>query len=303
MITLPHAPGAFRGTAPSPHEHGRPAWPAPLGLAVPSALRAALRPAFRHIVFPLAVVVALLWAYYAGGPALADLVAPPINRELGVLEHLQALVLLAASAAGARAAWAARGGAAPRALRAGLFVALAAGALLAEELDYGRHHLQLLVGDPAAWAGAPPALHNRAVGADHQVVDYMKQAANVGLALWFVLAPLAPARWRGALLRRGLRVPAPWYAATVGVFAAVSELAHRLQRASEQGGAGWRPLDGNVAEFGELVVYYLLALYAVDVLRSAAGLTDRESVRTAADRAPAAQPPAGPVASPAGRPG
>jgi len=58
------------------------------------------------------------------------------------------------------------------------------------------------------------------------------------------------------------RVPA--LAATVLVFVGVSRLAHALQDATRGAGVGPRALDGNVSEFGELVVYYLLALYVRD---------------------------------------
>jgi hypothetical protein len=167
-----------------------------------------------------------------------------------------------------------------------VLVALAAGALFAEELDYGRHHALLLAGRPEAWSAIQPALHNRAVGTGHQVVDYLKQAANVGLALWLVLVPAlgaaagrAPGSGRGGGLRRlrglGVRAPSPWYAATVGVYVATSQVVHALQGAAERRGVGWRPLDGNVSEFGELVVYYVVALYAYETLRRPSAATGR----------------------------
>lgn len=193
------------------------------------------RRAFRHLLLPGAVMLLLLVAYYAGGPATSLIVAPRVNRELGLLEHLQAAVLAAVAASGARAAWVAGCGRAMR--RRGIVIAVVAGGLLAEELDYGRHHAALLSGRPAEWVGGTPALHNRSVGADYQVVDYLEKAANVGLAVWFALAPLAlrpqarralrVATATSSTVRRlagryARQVPSRWYAATVGVYVATS---------------------------------------------------------------------------------
>lgn len=233
----------------------------------------------RYVLLPAAAALVLLAAYYAGVPGLADIVAPAVNRELGLLEHAQALVLGALTVTTVRAAGRAAPGTTAR--HGWLVAAAVAAGVLLEELDYGRHHALLLAGRPEAWSAVPPpALHNRPVGRDHEVVDYLKAAANVGLALWFVLLPLVrrfgalrgSAAWQIVSRWVAPWLPSAWSAATVLVFVGVSRLAHALQDATRAAGAGPRALDGNVSEFGELIVYYLVALYVRDrALRGRAG--------------------------------
>src|SRR5690606_5386095 len=53
------------------------------------------RSSFRHLLLPAAVMLALLALFFSGNPFLASLVVPEVNRELGLLEHLQLLPLAA----------------------------------------------------------------------------------------------------------------------------------------------------------------------------------------------------------------
>ncbi len=87
--------------APQHAVSGRP-WAARSAPRAPTAgFGRAERQAIVHLILPGALVLALIVACSAGGPTRAALVAPTVNGELGLLEHLQPALLAAVTAAGA----------------------------------------------------------------------------------------------------------------------------------------------------------------------------------------------------------
>ncbi|NUM55322.1 MAG: hypothetical protein HUU46_16875 [Candidatus Hydrogenedentes bacterium] len=186
------------------------------------------RAIFFHLVLPVTVELLLIGAYFSGIDSLQNIVSPKIpwlhpdsQRELGLLENLQNLCLLAAFGVAcwggyctrdkvARAAW---GGA-----------ALAFAFLLGEEMDYGTHYYDYFLGITRRPDAVPRSLHNVA-----DTTDLFKRVMDIAMALWFVVVPLCFARSKCPLLQ--YLVPSRYFILTMIAMVALSKFAHALRGA------------------------------------------------------------------------
>ena len=142
----------------------------------------------------------LLALFFSGNPVLATIVVPEVNREFGVLEHLQLLPLAAIAVLAARVRAAERA----RVWRVAMFIAMTGAAfMLLEELNYGQHYIALLLGRGSEAEVGPMSLHNVS-----DTTDLMKASGDLAMALLFVVIPVASRLTRRRLL--GDYTPGMW---------------------------------------------------------------------------------------------
>ena len=194
--------------------------------------------------------IALVGMYFSGVQPLQSLVAPRRQREFGLLENLQNLLLVGI----ALRAW--KGGsreASRRARRSARLLALFALFVLMEEIDWGDHYF-------AAWSGhriVPGEkfnLHNKG-----DVTAWSKRIVDLGLVLGFVVAPALGSR---VPVRSRPWVPSGYSICTLLVAVGASWTAHTLED------AGWptnQALRSNISEFREVFVYWLAFLYLGEI--------------------------------------
>ncbi|MGQ0613458.1 MAG: hypothetical protein ACT4PV_06970 [Planctomycetaceae bacterium] len=200
------------------------------------------RSALRQAGVPFILGRALLAMYYGGGDGPREIVSPKpggvrfdSQRELGLLENLQNLLLASATATFGHAAWRFRS-------RVCALAALPALLTLLEEVDYGAHWL----------GGGGVSLHNR-----EGMLRPFQTAFRWGALAFFGLFPI---------VARRLRPWAPERGAALGMLVAlgIDWIACRCRaRGLAEGGT----LRGNEGEFFELMVYALVLLYALDLHR------------------------------------
>jgi len=207
------------------------------------------------LAVPAVVNLLLIGMYYSGNTALQRIVSPDLpdreyDREFGLLENLQNLLLLATIAVAIAAVVRKR----ERWQRV-LFAVIVAGTtvVLLEEIDYGLHYYEYLRGTSPQEIADVRGMHNV------ENVNDLKKAIDVGVTLLFVVLPV--------VLRRSTHPlvvyfrPTLWYAATLVLMAVLSKLvAHPLEN---RGFGGSGTLFGNVSEFRELTLYYLALLYTI----------------------------------------
>ena len=250
-----------------------------------------IRPSrLRHVAYwiaPNAVVGALALMYFFGARWMQEFVAPAMNREFGALESLQNLILLAVI-------WVAGVGMVRKRTRIeraflGLTAALTL-FLLLEEVDYGWHYLELWRGTPAP-AGAFRNLHN--INKAHHYIHDIMMAATVPL---FGLFALLGGRTHIAVLRY-LR-PHPLSVATLASMVVVGQAAQLLNRLVVTN----RSLKGNLSEFEEVYLYYVLLLYLCELVffRSYQAEADEIAVGAAASAPADSAPHSSPSRDPAG---
>lgn len=203
-----------------------------------------------HLIYwalPSLIMLALLGMYFSNVPWLMEILAPQVNRELGLLENLQNLVLLVLIAMMIMRLRGARESAEHAFFG---FIAAAALFILLEELDYGTHFLWALQGWD--WDTRPVFnIHNQGENSDR-----FKFVGNLLLGIFFVILPW----FRFATQRRWLRFLQPnrWFLLSMAAMILLSRLAHTLEETVPP-----EPnyLDNSMSEFRELFTYYVWSLY------------------------------------------
>lgn len=223
---------------------------------------------WRYFFLPALVCVVLVWGYFSGIGWLSELIAPAWNREFGLLENLQNLLLLAGAWVALRSLL--RGGSPLERTFMALFLAGSLFMFL-EEIDYGAHFRELFGGLAPGRAPGFRNLHNLGNNSTR-----MKQAGDVVITLWFVLFPLVFRNTRNAVLRYFR--PSCWFIPTAALSVAVSRVAHWV------GSGGANGLAHSYSEFRELVTYYMGFLYVLALSRrrlaSAADLAQEAQSRS-----------------------
>jgi hypothetical protein len=210
---------------------------------------------------PSVVIGGLVAMYYSGNATLRNLVSPDaptipenLRREFGLLESLQ-IVCLAALALVA-----VQGLRRKRSLaRRAVLWALLIGSIwmICEETDYGCHYLDLLRGD---WQSGEPveATNIHSIG---YVRVVLLNIAIFGTFIFFGGFAIVFHRSPNAALR--YLAPDRLSVLTVLLVTAIYEVALKLAARMPP---GYGSLDGHEGEFAELGLYYLVLLYAVDVI-------------------------------------
>lgn len=214
-------------------------------------ISSALARQFFYWVLPTAVILTYVLMYFSGNPALQSLIAPAFNRELGLLESTQHLLLVALVVMTVRG-W--RGAEAPmEKLGYGLATALAIFQLL-EELNYGYHYLHAL-GLIADTGDVRWNVHNRGLSTP------MKSAGDLVLFLYFFLFPLVTrSSWPGWLR---FLAPPRLLAVTVLCSVAVSKFGHHL---NDNATLSNHVLENGVSEFREAFIYYAVLVYVRELV-------------------------------------
>ena len=208
-----------------------------------------------YLIIPVVGSLILIGAYFSGSDLLQEIVSPPINREYGLVENLQ-LVLLAGIALIAIFGLKRKKTRPER----WIMTLILAGAIfmLLEESDYGLHQYKLLTGDPIDERVGRMGRNIHNLGDNS---DRFKHTGDIGMILLFIVVPLLFARSRRPLLR--YLTPDRFFIMTMVAMFLISKFAHLLE-ASGVGDPG--SLHGRISEFRELIIYYIFAVYFFDLV-------------------------------------
>lgn len=214
-----------------------------------------------YFAVPLGASLALIACYVSGIRSLETLVAAPYfeavpfgsRREFGLLENLQAALILAMSVIVFRTAY--RCGVRP--IRWFIYsVGACAAMLFLEELDYGMHFYAYLMEVPLEETAKPHNFHNTG-----NATLRLKQLFDAITLGFFVVAPFLSGRIHNPTIR--YLIPDRYSVLTVIAALITRNVAHAL----DDRGLGYG-LNGNIAEFRELVTYYLMFLWACQLART-----------------------------------
>lgn len=207
-------------------------------------------------IVPMIVLGICMVFYFSGIPALAHIICPPGNWEWGFIENLQLLIILAIFVLSARAFTTKK----EKLLKWGFgLIALFAIFILLEEMDYGEHWAQLIMGVDKVFAEEfipIDNLHNRGNNAK----IFKRSIYGVMLAI-FVIAPFIKSRFKNKYVR--YLIPRPRIV-LVAALAIITDLVPRiivLSKWREDGGFGV-----NIGEFSEVVVYHIFLIYMIQLI-------------------------------------
>jgi hypothetical protein len=203
-----------------------------------------------YLIIPAFISLIFIGGYFSGNLRLQELIAPVMNREYGLLENFQNLILIAVIIIA---------GYGIRRKRI-LFEKVILGCVLVgalflflEEIDYGKLHYHYLIGNPYTDRGTNHDwnLHNLS-----NFNQFMKLGLDMGMIVFFIIFPLATWKSTNRLIRY-LR-PDPWFILTMVFMLVLSRSSKALNRAGfGMDGA----LRSNTAEFREVIVYYVFLIY------------------------------------------
>ena len=205
-----------------------------------------------YLIIPVLISLIFIGGYFSGNLRLRDLIAPVMNREYGLLENFQNLILIVVII------MAVFGIVRKRLLFEKIILGfILAGALFLflEEIDYGRLHYNYLIGNP---------LHDRGTNHDwnlhnlSNVNQFMKLGMDLGMIVFFFVFPLIT--WNSTNRRIRYLRPDPWFMLTLVAMFIISHIAHAIDGT----GLGMDgALRSNTAEFREVLIYYILLIYVI----------------------------------------
>jgi hypothetical protein len=211
---------------------------------------------------PFVFLGAMVAMYYSDVALLRRVVSPDFSwipldsrREFGVLESLQNLVLLGlvvvaiAGLRRKRLLWE----------RVGLWMLLLGSAfMLLEETDYGLQYALLFPSDASPQEGVAGYYNIHRIGYTQTVLQHV---ARFGMLTFFGAFAIAFAKSGSPLMR--YLAPDRFSVLAILLVTAVQELVWRLGALVPLSHGS---LSGNEIEFAELGIYYLILLYAIDVV-------------------------------------
>lgn len=218
----------------------------------------------KHLLFwglPCLYSLLVMGLYFSGSHELVDWVTPRTmthpwseqgDRELGILENAQHLLLLAGIIVLLRGL--------PRAVhwlqRVGIvgasFVLLF---MLLEEISYGHHYWDFITS--AEQFEGDMNYHNTSKNTNR-----MKQIADLVMVIWFLFLPFIAAASKSVWLK--YFAPTRMFFFTIIAAVCMSKFAHYLD---DQGLAVRTSLSNNISEFRELFTYYIWLLYCILMVR------------------------------------
>lgn len=205
----------------------------------------------KHFIYwglPALIVATLMAMYFSGIDPLRQAVAPRINREFGLLENIQHLMLLWIVFVGIRAV---RSSSQPWRRRMFLFMTVVTALLFLEEVDYGLHWWELITGTPPEEQASVRNLHN--IGGTTQDIKYV---GNIVMILLFVVMPFVATRSSSEWWQYFR--PSRYLVITAVVTFLLARLAHYLY---DSGYYPDGPISSNISEFREVMVYYVWLIY------------------------------------------
>ncbi|HEX8334689.1 MAG TPA: hypothetical protein VF622_18845 [Segetibacter sp.] len=211
-----------------------------------------LRIHFVYWILPTLITLKCILIYFFNFFGSSHIISPEVNREFGILENLQLLLIIIILLIAIRAVRLKENK--PEKY---LFSFIAALSLffLFEEIDYGLHYYELFSDN----------IKNTTIRNIHnngKITSVFKMTAYIILVVFFGIFPLISAKIKQ-------RVPFLNYigpsknivSATISLFV-LNELAFYLYHQNFHSN---RSLDGNVSEFEEFMTYYIVMLYIMEL--------------------------------------
>lgn len=220
----------------------------------------------KHIIYwalPSAITVLSSLVYFFNVFGLAQVIAPDFNREFGLLENSQLLLLLIifclcikkikTSRVKVEKYWF-------------LLLAILTVFIFFEEMDYGVHYIDYFNGKTTETVKYEMYVEKKARNIHNtgSLTGKFKLTSYFIIVLFFVIMPLLPKRIneRFAIIR--FLSPSRWIVTTAISLLVTNKIAFYLH---EHHNRFNRSMDGNVSEFEESMTYYIILLYLWEMVK------------------------------------
>lgn len=203
---------------------------------------------FIYWILPGVVTLVCILLYFFNFFRSSAVISPAFNREFGVLENLQLMVLTVIAALSIKAI-----GKKEDKYEKYIFTAITVLSvfLLLEEIDYGLHYYELLTGQQQN-------ISTRNVHNNGKITGWFKMSSYIFLVLFFVLFPFISRYTKDRFPFLYYISPSNKIITTLICLVLLNQLAFYFYKQDIHTN---RSLDGNVSEFEELLTYYIVLLY------------------------------------------
>ena len=207
-------------------------------------------------IIPILVLAICMLFYFSEIPELVSIICPPGNWEWGIVENLQLVIILGIFILAIRGF----SRKTDRLLKWGFgLTAIFAIFILLEEMDYGEHFAQYIMGVEEVFSEKfipIDNLHNRGNNA-----KIFKRSIYLVMLLIFIIAPFTKPIIKNRYLR--FLIPRPSII-LVAVLTVIADLVPRLVVLFQ-----WRKDGGfgvNIGEFSEIMVYHIFFIYMLQLV-------------------------------------
>jgi len=220
-----------------------------------------LRKHFIYWILPFTAVLLCILIYFFNWLGATEVISPSFNREFGLLESLQVLILVIIFYIAIKAAINK-----PNKLEKYLFAFIAVLSIffLFEEIDYGLHYYDLLTGkegeQKAFIIGGEEKIRN--IHSTGKNTSILKMLSYIIIGLVMIILPLLPARIKQKNSFIAYISPSRYIVLTAIALVIINQIAFYIYKKKIHIN---RSLDSNISEFEELMFYYIIVLYIWEV--------------------------------------
>lgn len=207
---------------------------------------------FWYWAFPIALLTLLMIFFFSGIPVLVEIVNPELNREWGLLENIQLVIVVIIFGVAAYAfAWKK-----PTLQKIGFaLISIFAVFVFLEEIDYGAHLAQYLTGEKKSQLAQISGVYNI-----HNYGDYtakiFKRSVYLVMLLLFIVAPFMRSKFNNRII--SYLVPLPRIAIVAVITIGCEVIARGLVPLRN---LKLEELTMDIGEFSEILVYYVFLIY------------------------------------------
>lgn len=223
-----------------------------------------LRTHFIYWILPTVVTLLCILIYFYDFFSASEIISPSFNREFGILENLQHLVILIIAIIGARSARSKKNKIEKYIF---FFIAAASVFFFLEEIDYGLHYYDVITGregDEKAYifytSEKMRNIHNTGKN-----TSILKMTSYVIIVVFFVLLPILQTFKKSNSTILQYITPSLYIIYTAVSLFLLNQFAFYLYGLNFHTN---RSLDSTVSEFEELMFYYIILLYIAELARN-----------------------------------
>src|SRR5215213_6976198 len=220
-----------------------------------------------HLIYwilPSVVTLSCILFFFLDWFGLSELMAPEINREFGVVENLQLVILILifiCSIKGIRKRE-------TKIEKYGyLFVAAVTSFVFLEEIDYGLHYYDYFTGKSKEGITRVAVFHHKIRNIHNEgkiTLNLFKLASYAVIVACFVVLPLLPATVKKRFSLLSYFAPSRFIVTTAISLLVLNQIALYLYKNYDYSNPS---LNNNVSEFEELMTYYIIWLYIRELIR------------------------------------
>ncbi len=219
---------------------------------------------FVYWILPSVITLVCILVFYLNLFGLSHIIAPEQNREFGIVENIQLLLLLIIF-------FLALKGVKSHQVKieryAYIVVAAATAFIFLEEIDYGLHYYDILTGRNKDEVAGIEVFDKKVRNIHNQgdyVLNVMKLISYAVIIIFFVILPLLPKKLKQNHPLVNYLSPSPYIVFTSISLLILNQLALYLYKNYDYSNAS---LNANVSEFEEIMTYYIIFLYIREMVK------------------------------------